>query len=146
MDSNLASRIAEYMSKCAICTLATASTDGEPSASTVYFKNAGTVIYFNTGRDTQKVRNITLNPRVAIAMQEVSAPKTDQEIKGIQYIGKARILSDADITEVPKAVVARHRAFNSSYPGTSVLVKVTPIKIYLIDYSHGFRHRDVLQF
>jgi uncharacterized protein YhbP (UPF0306 family) len=146
MDSNLASRIAEYMSKCAICTLATASTDGEPSASTVYFKNAGTDIYFNTGRDTQKVRNITLNPRVAIAMQEVSAPKTDQEIKGIQYIGKARILSDADITEVPKAVVARHRAFNSSYPGTSVLVKVTPIKIYLIDYSHGFRHRDVLQF
>jgi uncharacterized protein YhbP (UPF0306 family) len=79
-------------------------------------------------------------------MQEVSAPKTDQEIKGIQYIGKARILSDADITEVPKAVVARHRAFNSSYPGTSVIVKVTPIKIYLIDYSHGFRHRDVLQF
>jgi uncharacterized protein YhbP (UPF0306 family) len=146
MDSNLASRIAEYMSKCAICTLATASTDGEPSASTVYFKNAGTDIYFNTGRDTQKVRNITLNPRVAIAMQEVSAPKTDQEIKGIQYIGKVRILSDADITEVPKAVVARHRAFNSSYPGTSVLVKVTPIKIYLIDYSHGFRHRDVLQF
>lgn len=146
MDSNLASRIAEYMSKCAICTLATASTDGEPSASTVYFKNAGTDIYFNTGRDTQKVRNITLNPRVAIAMQEVSAPKTDQEIKGIQYIGKARILSDADITEVPKAVVARHRAFNSSYPGTSVIVKVTPIKIYLIDYSHGFRHRDVLQF
>jgi nitroimidazol reductase NimA-like FMN-containing flavoprotein (pyridoxamine 5'-phosphate oxidase superfamily) len=134
------------MSKCAICTLATASTDGEPSASTVYFKNAGTDIYFNTGRDTQKVRNITLNPRVAIAMQEVSAPKTDQEIKGIQYIGKARILSDADITEVPKAVVARHRAFNSSYPGTSVIVKVTPIKIYLIDYSHGFRHRDVLQF
>ena len=146
MDSNLASRIAEYMSKCAICTLATASTDGEPSASTVYFKNAGTDIYFNTGRDTQKVRNITLNPRVAIAMQEVSAPKTDQEIKGIQYIGKARILSDADITEVPKAVVARHRAFNSSYPGTSVVVKVTPTKIYLIDYSHGFRHRDVLQF
>ncbi len=146
MDSNLASQIAEYMSKCAICTLATASKDGEPSASTVYFKNAGTDIYFNTGKDTQKVRNIALNPRVAIAMQDVSAPKTDQQIKGIQYIGKARILSDADLAEVPKAVIARHRAFNSSYPGTSAVVKVTPAKIYLIDYSHGFRHRDVLQF
>ena len=54
MDKNLASRIAEYMSKCDVCTIATASAGGEPSASTVYFKNTGTDIYFNTGRDTQK--------------------------------------------------------------------------------------------
>jgi uncharacterized protein YhbP (UPF0306 family) len=102
-------------------------------------------IYFNTARDSQKVRNILTNPRVAIAMQEPSAPKTDREIRGIQYNGKASLLSDTETAEVPKAVMARHRAFNNLVAGNSVIVKVTPVKVYLIDYSQGFRHRELLQ-
>jgi len=146
MDASLTGRIAEYISRCPFCTIATASVDGEPSVSTVYFSNIGMDIYFNTGRDSQKVRNILANPRVAIAMQEPTAPKTDREIKGIQYIGRAGILSDAQTAEVPKAVMARHKVFNNVTAGNSVIVKVTPVKVYLIDYSRGFRHRELLQF
>ncbi len=104
-------------------------------------------IYFNTGSDSEKVKNISANPHVAIAMQEDGpAPKADRDIKGIQYIGKATILSDEDTNEVPKAVMARHNAFNSVKAGNSVIVRVTPVKIYLADYSRGFRHRDLLEF
>lgn len=146
MDKSKIEQVTTYISKCPVCTIATVSTDGEPSASTVYFSNIGVDIYFNTARDSQKVRNIMANPRVAIAMQETLAPKTDREIKGIQYSGQAKILPGDETGEAPKGVMARHRAFNSVNPGNSVVVKVTPTKIFLIDYSRGFRHRDLLEF
>ena len=147
MAGDIKERIINYMEKCRACTIATATTDGQPNIATVFFKNAGVDVYFNTGKDSQKVRNILTNPRLAIAMQEEGAvPKEDRDIKGIQYLGKAEILTEKDYAEVPKAVIARHNAFNSVKPGNSVVVKVTPVKIYLIDYSRGFRHRDVLEF
>ena len=146
MNRDLKKRIMEYMKTCTSCTIATATKDGEPGASTVFFKNRGMDIYFNTGSDTQKVRNIKANPRVAITMQTAgSAPRKDREIKGIQYTGKGTILTDKDTSEVPRAVMARHRAFNSALPGKSVIVRVVPSKIYLINYSRGFRHRDLLE-
>jgi len=147
MTIALTEQIAKYMEKCRTCTIATANADGQPSASTVFFKNRGLDIYFNTGREAEKVKNIVINPRVAIAMEESGPiPKEDKGTKGIQYIGKAEILADKDIAEVPKAVMARHNAFNSVKAGNSVIVKVTPMKIYLIDYSRGFRHRELLEF
>jgi len=147
MTVNLRDEIVTYMEKCRVCTIATANTDGQPSASTVFFKNSGTDIYFNTARDAEKAKNILVNPRVAVAIEErVSIPEEDKGIKGIQYIGKADILADRNIAEVPKAVMARHNAFNSVKAGNSVIIKVTPLKIYLIDYSKGFRHRDILEF
>jgi len=145
MDNDLEKRITEYINKCRFCTIATVSADGQPSASTVSFNNVGMDIYFNTARDSKKIRNILSNPRMAIAMQKTRLPKTDEEITGIQYSGTAKILSDEEIAKAPKAVVARNRLFNSLKPGSSAVVKVTPLEIYLIDYSRGFRHRELLQ-
>ena len=127
MTEDQIEKVVGYISKCPVCTIATASGDGEPSASTVYFSNVGLDIYLNTAKDSQKARNISVNPRVAITLQEMSAPKTDREIKGVQYNGKAAILSDAEASEAPKPVLARHRAFNSLSRGNSVIVKVTPV-------------------
>lgn len=139
--------VTQYIEKCRLCTIATANTEGQPSVSTVFFRNRELDLYFNTGRHTQKAQNILANPKVAIAMQEAgSVPESDREIKGIQYIGKASILSEGDAAEVPKPVMVRHNAFNSAQPRNSVIIKVTPAKIYLIDYSRGFRHRDILEF
>ena len=145
MSTGLQKRIEEYMDECRSCTIATASVDGQPAASTVFFKNRGVDIYFNTGSDTQKMHNILANPRVAVVMHAGIAPTRDQDIKGIQYIGQGEILADANVLEAPVAVTARHRAFNSAASGSSVIVKVTPEKIYLVDYSKGFRHRDLLE-
>jgi general stress protein 26 len=145
MDIDLKNRITEYIEKCRFCTIATVSADGQPNASTVAFNNVGMDIYFNTARDSKKIQNILSNPRVAIAMRKPRLPKTDQEITGIQYSGTAKILSDDEISKAPKRVVARNRLFNSLKPGSSVIVKVTPLEIYLIDYSRGLRHRELLQ-
>ena len=146
MDIGLRKRIVQFMEKCRLCTIATASPQGQPSASTVFFRNAELDIYFNTARDSQKVRDITANHRVALTMQEPGiVPAADQDIKGIQYLGEAIILPDGETIGVPRGVISRHKAFNSAMPGKSVVVKVTPLKVYFIDYSRGFRHRDILE-
>ena len=145
MNNDLKKHITEYIDKCRFCTIATVSKDGQPNASTVSFNNEVMDIYFNTARDSKKIQNILSNPRVSIAMQKPRLPKTDQEITGIQYSGTAKILSDDEIANAPKTVVSRNRLFNSLKPGSSVIVKVTPLEIYLIDYSRGFRHRELLQ-
>jgi general stress protein 26 len=147
MVTNVQEKAVQYMGNCRLCTLATVNSEGMPSAATVFFRNSGLDIYFNTGRQTQKVQNILINPNVAIVMQEAGpVPDSDRDIKGIQYTGKATVLSAEDTAEVPEPVMVRHKAFNSSGLGNSVIIKVTPVKIYLIDYSHGFRHRDLLKF
>lgn len=147
MTNDIRQNIIQFMKKCSVCTVATVSSEGQPSASTVFFRNVELDIYFNTGKDSQKVRDITGNSRVALVMQETGmVPTSDQDIKGIQYVGTAVILSDKEIGGVPRGVLARHKAFNSAMPGRSVIVKVTPLKVYLIDYSRGFRHRDLLEF
>lgn len=143
---NLNKVIADYISTCYSCTIATVGLDGEPDASTVFFASSGLDIYFNTSKDSKKIKNIKANQRVAIAMQKNPEPKTDQEISGIQYNGIAKILLESEYTSVPHAVIARHKAFNSIKPGNSVIVKVTATKIYFIDYAKGFRHRELLQF
>jgi len=146
MTDDLRGRITSFVNKCHTCTVATASADGQPSASLVFFKNSELDIYFNTGRGSEKVNNIIDNPRVAIAMQaDGPVPHSDKAIKGIQCMGMAIVLPDDDISGVPMTVIARHNAFNSIKPGESVIVKVVPTKIYLIDYARGFRHRDLLE-
>jgi uncharacterized protein YhbP (UPF0306 family) len=120
--------------------------DGEPDASTVFFANSGLDIYFNTSKDSQKMKNIKDNQRVAITMQTNPEPKTDQEISGIQYNGIAKILPESEYTNVPRGVISRHKAFNSIKPGNSIIVKVTATKVYFINYAKGFRHRELLQF
>lgn len=147
MAEDVKERIVKYLENCRACAVATATKDGEPSIATVFCTSAGVHIYFNTGRDSEKVKNIQSNPHIAIAIQEkASIPKEDREITGIQYLGRAEILAEKDYAEVPKAVMVRHNVFNSVNPGNSVIIKTTPVKIYLIDYSRGFRHRDVLEF
>jgi uncharacterized protein YhbP (UPF0306 family) len=142
----LSEMITAYISKCPTCIIATASQDGEPSASTVYFSNKSLDLFFNTLRDSQKVRNISVNPRVAIVFQDTSAASNDREIKGVQYSGKAEILAQDELDGVPGPVKARNNAFNSVKVGNSVIVKVSPSKIFYIDYSKGFRHREEIQF
>lgn len=147
MPVELREQLIAYLGKCRLCTIATVSVDGQPGIATVFFRNKGVDIYFNTGRQTQKVQNILANPRVALVVQETRpVPEVDQDIKGIQYIGKASILPDVDAAEAPKAVMVRHNAFNSVKPGDSVIVRVTPTKLYFIDYARGFRHRELLEF
>ncbi|MDY6893057.1 MAG: pyridoxamine 5'-phosphate oxidase family protein [Chloroflexota bacterium] len=145
--ADLRDEILSYMGKCRVCTIATADTDGKPNASAVFFKNNEFDIYFNTDRESEKAKNILTNPRIALVLQEDGPiAQTDKEIKGIQYVGTATTVTDDTMPEVPKAVLNRHRAFNSVSTGQSVIIKVTPSRIYMIDYSHGFRHRDVLEF
>jgi len=142
----LKDQIAAFMDNCPVCVVATVSADCEPSAATVYYKRSGLDLYFNAAKDSRKVRNILANPRVAIVMQEdAPVPRSDLEIKGIQGVGAARVLGDGETAAVPKSVLTRHNTFNRWKPGGAVMVKVTLSEVYLIDYSKGLRHRELLR-
>ena len=146
MEDALKGKIEQYMGRCRACTIATADGDGQPAASTAFFKNSGLNIFFNTWSDSQKVSNLEHNPRVALTMQQDGPmPKGDKGIKGLQYIGKARVVQDEEAAGVPQAVIARHRAFSSTGSGKSVIIAVSPQRIHMVDYSQGFRHRDTLE-
>ena len=143
---DLKSQITAFVDNCPVCVVATASAGSEPSAATVYYKRSGLDLYFNAAKDSRKVRNILGNPRVAIVMQEdAPVPRSDLEIKGIQAVGTARVLGDGETAAVPKPVLTRHSTFNRWKPGGAVMVKVTLSEVYLIDYSKGLRHRELLR-
>lgn len=146
MSEDLKKQITGFMNHCRTCTVATISADDGPNASTVYFKNNGLDIYFNTSKESRKVEDIKGNPKVAITIEgDGPIPEADKEIKGIQYHGRAEVLADDDASGVPQTVIARHKAFNSVKPGNSVIIKVIPTKIHFLDYSRGFRHKDTLE-
>ncbi|MDY6836193.1 MAG: pyridoxamine 5'-phosphate oxidase family protein [Chloroflexota bacterium] len=146
MSEDLKKQITGFINHCRTCTVATVSSEGGPNASTVYFKNNGLDLYFNTSKESQKVEDLKHNAKVAITIEgDGPIPESDKDIKGIQYYGKAEVLADDDTSGVPQTVIARHKAFNSVRPGNSVIVKVAPNKIHFLDYSRGFRHRDTLE-
>jgi nitroimidazol reductase NimA-like FMN-containing flavoprotein (pyridoxamine 5'-phosphate oxidase superfamily) len=53
---DLSKEISDHIRKCRSCTIATAGLDGEPDASTVFFASSGLDIYFNTSKDSKKVK------------------------------------------------------------------------------------------
>lgn len=146
MADELKQKIIDYIGKCRTCTVATVGPDNKPGVSAVFFKNRDLDLYFNTGRDSDKVKNILANPDVAVAI-EAGLPETpdDKSVKGVQYYGRAVVLKDEEMDGVPQAVMARHSAFNSVRAGDSVVVMIRPQRIYMIDYALGFRHRDLLE-
>ncbi|MFC1802734.1 pyridoxamine 5'-phosphate oxidase family protein [Thermoproteota archaeon] len=48
--------------------LSTSSSKGVPQSSVVVYASNGYVIYILTGKNTNKVRNITMNPRVSVTI------------------------------------------------------------------------------
>jgi|ERR687886_2435079 general stress protein 26 len=71
--------LTKFLSQNSIGVLATTTKEGVPHAATIYFTfDQQFNIYFITKRDTQKSRNLALNPRAAMAIFEPSTQTTVQ--------------------------------------------------------------------
>jgi len=146
MNGDVEKEIIDYMKKARFCTLATVGRrTGRPQAATIGFENVGFDIYFATGGKTAKMRNINSNPWVAIAIYHTDP--TARAAMGIQYFGKAEIVSKKDFSQVPERTLNTYNRINNMDPEREeVIVRVKPDRIYCWNPSKGFGNIDKLEF
>lgn len=143
MDNEFDRKIVRYLEEHSVCTVATIEKD-RPNASSLEYVNDGLKLYFVSFPNTQKVRNLGVNPAVAITINE--AYVDIRGIKGIQYYGAASAIED----EKMKAKI--RKLFSEKYPvfqlvhwqkSSSIIYEVVPHRIDFIDYSLKFGSKEI---
>jgi uncharacterized protein len=108
------------------CVLVSYRKNGQPMPSPLWFGVGDGKLYFQTSRDGFKVKRIKNNPEVRVA------PCTSRgKPVGPPFVGKARIVPDAEAATAERAVQSNYgagRKVYTSFSGgvDSVYVEVTP--------------------
>jgi nitroimidazol reductase NimA-like FMN-containing flavoprotein (pyridoxamine 5'-phosphate oxidase superfamily) len=148
MDLNIRKFILDIIKSRNDLTLATLRPDGFPQANTLSYAHEGMVLYFGTGRDSQKVRNLQYSKNVSLT---IDVPYTDwNEIRGLSMGATAQVLPD-DAAESKHAM----DVLTSRYPtvwdlpqadlAAIAFVKIVPKVVSVLDYRKGFGHTDLVQ-
>jgi general stress protein 26 len=127
-------------------TIATLRLDGYPQATTVNYVNDGVTIYFGTGAETQKARNIAACDKVSLT---VNLPyKTWDEICGLSMGGRAARLTDPrEIAKVGRLILKKFPQGADFGPddATSIaLFSISPEVVSVLDYRKGFGHAELI--
>jgi hypothetical protein len=143
-EDKLKERIAILFKEQTVCTIATASSDGQPRATPLECFADGMTLYIFADPGT-KIENIKVNPKVSISVCNQITPswKGDdwKEIKAAQITGVATILQpdDPESIRVRKEVI-RWQEFigalgrDTSKPPNGLVIKVVPSKV---EYSES---------
>jgi general stress protein 26 len=130
-------------------TLATLRPDGFPQANTVSYASDGLTLYFGTGRDSQKLRNIQYSRKVSLT---IDVPYADwNEIRGLSMGAIAEVLTD-DSAESLRAMEALTTKFPAVWemppptePASIAFVRIVPKVISVLDYRKGFGHTELVE-
>jgi general stress protein 26 len=139
-------QIVNYISKRKFLTLATSTTKGEPLTHAIAYVNKDDTVYFTTGPDTRKFKNIKENPNVAYSVYD----PTDHldEVISVQMQGEASTITDKNlINEIYKMLEQKFP--NMSYlikNPDNVIIKITPKSCYFMDYTKGLNYRDTVKY
>ena len=143
-EDKLKDRIATLFKEQTMCTIATASSDGQPRATPLECFADGMTLYIFADPGT-KIENITVNPKVSISVCNQIKPRWKgdawKEIKAAQITGVATILQPDD----PESIRARKEVIqwqefisalgrDTSEPPNGLVLKVVPSKI---EYSES---------
>ncbi|MBV9193813.1 MAG: pyridoxamine 5'-phosphate oxidase family protein [Solirubrobacterales bacterium] len=125
--------VLDYLGTEKTVTLATASADGVPHASTFMYVNNGSTLYFWARPTSTTAQHVQANPRVSFAIDEY-VPDWNKA-KGIQGDGRCELVSDGD--EVAHVVGLFADRFPSPSSGASTtnitFFKITPTALQFID-------------
>ncbi len=139
-------QIVNYLSKRKFLTLATSSQKGEPITHPIAYVNKEDTVFFSTGKQTRKYKNIQENPNVAYSVYDLTEHL--DEVISVQMQGKATPLTDKkDVDEINKML--KQKFPNMSYlikDPDSVIIKINPKSCYFMDYSKGFGYRDTVEY
>jgi uncharacterized protein YhbP (UPF0306 family) len=128
----------------------TVATDGSQGlwAAAVFYANEGFTLYFLSAPHTRHATNIHTQPRVAATIQEDYTAWP--EIQGIQLEGTASLL-EADAAQRAMDIFSAKYPFIARSDTSSDLsdalagirwYHVVPDRLYFIDNTQGFGHRD----
>lgn len=119
-----------------MCYLATAGKNNVDNAMVAYCSD-GFDLYFGSFSDTLKCRNISVNPNVAVC------------IDNIQIHGRARQLEygSSEYLKYKEKYLAKFPGYEFYFElENNELYKITPLVIWYYDSSKGTMHRDVIVF
>jgi len=116
--------VLDYLSSAKTVTLATASSDGVPHASTFMYVNDGLTLYIWARPTSSTAQHVQANPRVSFAIDEYV--EDWNKAKGIQGDGECRLVSAG--ADVAKAV----GLFASKFPSPSSGASTTSITFFEI--------------
>ena len=153
MSVDAKSQVLDYLQSHNTMTLSTCAGD-IPWAATVFYASDDLDLYFFSSPDSRHCQNLSVNPRVAVTIQEDY--KDWRAIKGIQLEGKV-VLVDG-VLEKAKAMAVYARKYTDvirlfTDPASGVFYKaflkvkfyrVVPERIFYIDNQQGFGNRQEL--
>lgn len=143
MDSALRAQILDLIQAGSTLVLATLRKDGWPQATTVAYANTGLTMYFATGADAQKVRNIRHCPNVSLTIDQ---GKLDwSALQGLSMAAVAHVIdSPSERQQAARLLKKKFPALadfgDPEHQSGWALLRLEPKVVSLIDYTKGFGH------
>lgn len=132
MAHRLRGKILAFIRSQRVARLATVDADGTPHNVPICPVVLSSKIYFASGRDARKVRNIQRNPRVALAFDHYT--ENWKELAGAMIVGTGVASAQgAMFRRARQALYRKYRRYARVAPiteGDSVIVCVTPTASY----------------
>lgn len=148
MPEPLGERVLDYLRGHHVMTLATHGDSG-PWAAAVFYVNDGFTLYCLSAPSSRHGTNLAQNPRVSATIQEDCADWP--EIKGVQLEGAACEISGEEERRARSLYGEKYPVVGKLAQAPAAIVKamakvrwykVVPERLYFIDNSAGFGHRD----
>ncbi|MEJ2685758.1 MAG: pyridoxamine 5'-phosphate oxidase family protein [Gammaproteobacteria bacterium] len=148
MDEKIREKILTLLDQHRIMTIATLRPDGWPQATTVGYVNAGLILYFLCGLDSQKASNLARDDRVSLTIDH-DTPDL-MAITGLSMAAHAEVVVDpVEANKVLEMLPLKYPEQSSlpvsmPTPEEVRIFRVTPTVISVLDYSKGFGHTDLV--
>lgn len=148
MPGGLRARVQGYLREHHVMTLASHGDDGVWAAA-VFYANDGLETYFLSSPGSRHCRNLARNPRASAAIHEDYADW--KKIKGIQMEGITSVLAGEEAEQARRLYGAKFPIVGNLEQAPALIVealakvrwyKLIPERLYFIDNSAGFGHRD----
>jgi PPOX class probable F420-dependent enzyme len=125
-------KVAKLIANERVCRVATTGAEGRPHLVPVCHVLAGDKIYFGSGDDGRKVKNLEANPQIAITVDLYSDDWS--QLRGVMVQGTARIIERGPRFKQARArLYAKYPQYSKEAaisPSDSVVVEVTPTHVF----------------
>ena len=146
MDETIRKKILGILDGHRIMTVATNRPDGWPQATTVGYVNDGLTLYFLCSPQSQKANNLARDSRISLTIDhDTSDPVA---ILGLSMAAHAQAVTDP--TEIAKTLTMLPRkypgytSFPMPKPEETIVFRVVPAMISVLDYTKGFGHAELV--
>ena len=123
---------AEFIRWARVCRVATVSAEGVPHLVPVCHVLAREKLYFGSGKDATKVRNLKANPRITVTVDEYSDHWAG--LKGVMLQGHARLIERGpEFTRIRDLLYEKYPQYPKEAAlatSDSVIVEVTPSRVF----------------